>query len=375
MNIVKFRDIYLESHDSGLTNQDIDNFNTNLRGKYAYVVNWKWVVPMSEMSEKEYIKASILDSSQGTDIPKDIIWYPVTDSSQDTDTPNNLIWFPVSDSSQDTDTMNNLIWFPVLDSSQDTDTMKPIGTDVPKNLIPFKAIELYKISDFVDYSETETVNDVSRYLKLNEFVSDNDITIDEAKKFRQYLAEQLLAIKYEFAKGEMQMLNYYKDNMYDSVVDSLTIFTENNQVQLSYIGKKSCDCLTTKNLQGQVVVNGQCDPINEYRKGVYIKMVELFSDYNYWIDLGGLCIDFKKYIDAIIKYNLPLFISSNINVFDDCTCASRTDSLQERGINAMKNLSSALQYIINSDVDGHKNFINEALSVFASQYYERMYWI
>lgn len=314
MNIVKFRDIYLETNDSSLITSDIENFNANLRGKYAYVVNWKWVVPMSKMSETEFVNASVLDSSQGTE-------------------------------------------------------------DIPNNLIPFGAIQLDKISDYVDHSETEITNNVSRYLKLNEFVSDSDITIDDAKKFRQYLAEQLLAIKYEFVKGETQMLNYYKDNMYDSVVDSLTIFTENNQVQLSYIGKKSCDCLTTKGLQGQVVVNGQCDPIYEYRRGVYSKMVELFSDYNYWIGLGGLCIDFKKYIDAIIKYNLPLFISSNINVFDDCTCASRTDSLQERGINAMKNLSLALQYIIDSDVDGHKNFINEALSVFASQYYERMYWI
>lgn len=314
MNIVKFRDIYLETNDSSLTTSDIENFNANLRGKYAYVVNWKWVVPMSKMSETEFVNASVLDSSQGTE-------------------------------------------------------------DIPNNLIPFGAIQLDKISDYVDHSETEITNNVSRYLKLNEFVSDSDITIDDAKKFRQYLAEQLLAIKYAFVKGETQMLNYYKDNMYDSVVDSLTIFTENNQVQLSYIGKKSCDCLTTKGLQGQVVVNGQCDPIYEYRRGVYSKMVELFSDYNYWIGLGGLCIDFKKYIDAIIKYNLPLFISSNINVFDDCTCASRTDSLQERGINAMKNLSLALQYIIDSDVDGHKNFINEALSVFASQYYERMYWI
>lgn len=314
MNIVKFRDIYLETNDSSLTTSDIENFNANLRGKYAYVVNWKWVVPMSKMSETEFVNASVLDSSQGTE-------------------------------------------------------------DIPNNLIPFGAIQLDKISDYVDHSETEITNNVSRYLKLNEFVSDSDITIDDAKKFRQYLAEQLLAIKYEFVKGETQMLNYYKDNMYDSVVDSLTIFTENNQVQLLYIGKKSCDCLTTKGLQGQAVVNGQCDPIYEYRRGVYSKMVELFSDYNYWIGLGGLCIDFKKYIDAIIKYNLPLFISSNINVFDDCTCTSRTDSLQERGINTMKNLSLALQYIIDSDVDGHKNFINEALSVFASQYYERMYWI
>lgn len=321
MNIVKFRDIYLGLQDSNLMISDIENFNANLRGKYAYVVNWKWVVPMSEMSETEYVDASVLDSSQGTD------------------------------------------------------TMTSMDTGIPKNLVKFKAVQLDKISDFVDHSETESANNVSRYLKLNEFVSDSDITIDDAKKFRQYLAEQLLAIKYEFVKGEYKMLNYYKDNMYDSVVDSLTIFTENNQVQLSYIGKKSCDCLTTKGLQGQVVVNGQCDPIYEYRKGVYSKMVELFSDYNYWIGLGGLCIDFKKYIDAIIKYNLPLFISSNINVFDDCTCASKTDSLQERGINAMKNLSLALQYIINSDVTGHKNFINEALSVFASQYYERMYWI
>lgn len=225
----------------------------------------------------------------------------------------------------------------------------------------------------VDQSTTSRINSVELYKNLNKFVSDDEITLDELKNFRNWMAENLLEIRTNFLSGELEMLSYYKEDMFDQVIKSLSLFTTNNQPTVTYVNQKSCNCMTS-NIKSNMTITNQCDAVSEYRRGIYNRMVELFSDYTYWNDLGGFIAEFKRYIDGIISYNLPLYTSQYVNVFDDCTCASQTDALQQRGIRAMKNLSQALQYIIDNDVTGHKNFINTSLNVFASEYYEMMKW-
>lgn len=229
------------------------------------------------------------------------------------------------------------------------------------------------VLNLVDQSTTSRINSVELYKNLNKFVSDDEITLDELKNFRNWMAENLLEIRTNFVSGEFEMLSYYKDDMFDQVIKSLSLFTTNTQPTLTYVNQKSCNCMTS-NVKSNMTITNQCDTVSEYRRGIYNRMVELFSDYTYWNDLGGFIAEFKRYIDGIISYNLPLYTSQYVNVFDDCTCASQTDALQQRGIRAMKNLSQALQYIIDNDVTGHKNFINTSLNVFASEYYEMMKW-
>ena len=229
------------------------------------------------------------------------------------------------------------------------------------------------VLNLVDQSTTSRINSVELYKNLNKFVSDDEITLDELKNFRNWMAENLLEIRTNLLSGELEMLSYYKDDMFDQVIRSLSLFTTNTQPTVTYVNQKSCNCMTS-NTKSNMTITNQCDTVSEYRRGIYNRMVELFSDYTYWNDLGGFIAEFKRYIDGIISYNLPLYTSQYVNVFDDCTCASQTDALQQRGINAMKNLSQSLQYIIDNDVAGHKNFINTSLNVFASEYYEMMKW-
>lgn len=229
------------------------------------------------------------------------------------------------------------------------------------------------ILNLVDQSTTTRINSVELYKNLNKFVSDDEITLDELKNFRNWMAENLLEIRTNLLSGEFEMLSYYKDDMFDQVIKSLSLFTTNAQPTVTYVNQKSCNCMTS-NIKSNMTITNQCDTVSEYRRGIYNRMVELFSDYTYWNDLGGFIAEFKRYIDGIISYNLPLYTSQYVNVFDDCTCASQTDALQQRGIRAMKNLSQSLQYIIDNDVAGHKNFINTSLNVFASEYYEMMKW-
>jgi hypothetical protein len=229
------------------------------------------------------------------------------------------------------------------------------------------------ILNLVDQSTTSRINSVELYKNLNKFVSDDEITLDELKNFRNWMAENLLEIRTNLLSGEFETLSYYKEDMFDQVIKSLSLFTTNTQPTVTYVNQKSCNCMTS-NIKSNMTITNQCDAVSEYRRGIYNRMVELFSDYTYWIELDGFIAEFKRYIDGIISYNLPLYTSQYVNVFDDCTCASQTDALQQRGIRAMKNLSQALQYIIDNDVTGHKNFINTSLNVFASEYYEMMKW-
>jgi hypothetical protein len=59
MNIVKLKDIILtEENAPQLTEEQRELFNTKFRGRYVYVVNWKYCVPLEDMTAKEYAQLS-----------------------------------------------------------------------------------------------------------------------------------------------------------------------------------------------------------------------------------------------------------------------------------------------------------------------------
>ena len=316
MNLVKHKDIFLkpemwEGATCPYTQEEMDWYNENLKGKYAYALNWRWVVPFDQMTLAEFVAASKANNPYDAD---------------------------------------------------------------PQ----FDYCEIEKYADYQDTEATDRANSINKYLALNKFSSDTDITLEEVKNFRTWLATTVKEIKDEgdMVNGEKLMLEYYANGMYDQTVNALSIFSAMSP-QYSIVSTQSCGCANNGmgNLLG--TTGTVCDPLAMYRKGIYDLMVSLWSTHNYWIDLESddFLIEFKRYIDAVISYNLPLFVTDWTTVFADCTCANSSDALQNAGILAMRNLSQALQYMIDDDVTGHKNFIDNALRVFASQYYERMQWI
>lgn len=306
MNIVKFKDIYLKDLPQ-YTQEEMDWFNQNLKGKYAYALNWSWVIPFTEMTIPEFVENSRMNT------PEPFVNYPYI-----------------------------------------------------------------KFEDFVDVEFTDKANSIAKYEALNKFSGNTELTLEDVKKFRTWLASTILAIKDEesMVRGEKQMLEYYANGMYDTTIDNLSIFSV-VEPQYSTIMSSTCGCAKTVSSGSLLSVGTTCDPLAMYRKGIYDLMVNLWSSHTYWIDLESddFLSEFKRYIDAIISYNMPLYIVDWTNVFADCTCLNGDDALQLAGINAMKNLSQALQYMIDGETKGHKNFIDSALRVFASQYYERMYWL
>ena len=276
--------------------------------------------------------------------------------------------------------------------------------NIPYDLLKDLLIEGESI---IDVEKTDLANDVTYYLASNKYNPDSDITLEELKNFRTWLATYLLAFDQD-EEGEQKytlyddntthMLQYYVSGMYDDVVKYLSAFNSplvslssttsacgcngigtvgglvtQNYIQNNVVSKANCGCDTSA-LAGKYSISS-CDPIMIYKRNIYIKMVETFSKIDFWTQFASLfLVDFKKYIDGIIGYNLPLTTSQFVSVFADCGCLSQADAEQQKNIAILKELSKSLQYIIDNEVSGHKNFIQNAFTQWSSLLYENMQW-
>jgi hypothetical protein len=185
-----------------------------------------------------------------------------------------------------------------------------------------------------------------------------------------------LSILVEPEEQTKEMLEYYAKEMYDDTIKHLTHFAQYGDAP-TVINFSSCNCATNKNVvtQNQGTLYS-CDPIAVYRKGVYDKMVDVFSSIDFWKNLStDFLTEFKKYIDGIIKLNLPLYTSPYVSDLFDCSCLSDHNSLQIKMIGYLQNLSTALSYLKEGDLYSHKNMISDSLLKWSSHLYEKMRWI
>ena len=316
MNIVKFKDIITES----------DFFNENLKGKYAIAFNFNYIFPLGVSGISE-------NASQIIGIEKQKIG----------EVSGGELHIEMSDGSAGT---------------------------------------FYEGSDYVrydDYTEyIETMDDLDKYLYLNEFVTDEDITLDELKRFRTWLAEVLYANDTwidQWSKDpdkHRNMLQYYIQEMYDQVVKSLMKF--NNYVDINNISKQSgCGCFNDA-ITYTADVLSVCDPLLIYRHNIYKYMIEAFSDISYWLGQEEVCGEMKKYIDNIIKTNLPLASVTLYDKFADCTCINIDANEQDTLMNILKRLSTSLGYIIDHNTSGNRNYIASAFLDWSTYLYEKMRW-
>jgi hypothetical protein len=301
-------------------------------------------------------------------------------------------------------------------------------------------IELEDYTDLVDVGTTDKINSIAKYDFFNSYaLGPNPPTIDELKRFRTWLAEQLHGPWHGFiddyfgteAPKVHGMLNYYVEEMNDSTVQMLNSFvttgityttygargsscgcsggqnmkipTTTVQMQQNLTGMspvalgKDCGCQQGFTLGGNMSINN-CDPVEIYRNAMYRYMIQIFSDIDFWVALSqdddsgvdNLMEPFKRYIDGIIQQNFPLSARVPMD-FDDCSCMHTNDVEQARLMSILKDLSTAIQYIIDgtgepvyeysageltvkTPVTGHVNFCKVAFTKWATYLYERMRW-
>lgn len=228
--------------------------------------------------------------------------------------------------------------------------------------------------EYIDQEGTDAANVINKFEMHNRYVIDTDITVDQLKVFRTWLALELLTLDVNnrgeqmydlFNNTQTYVLQYYASNMYDDVIKKLA---EIGSPSYSESPKKSgCGCSGNS---VSLINTNTCDPILLYRKDIYKRMVEMFSDIDFWTRFPKeFILEIKKYIDNIIIADLPLDASSQ--ALSDCGC-SKTINNSNKDI--LKRLSEALKFLSEEQVQGRKNYISDALYDWASVLYERMYW-
>ena len=358
MNIVKFQDIvmnpdvlvgagyaeivdggYIWKNDHPFGEFSIDGFceyfNSTLRNKYAYVICWTHILPMVDNSG------------------------PI----------------PAGDPFNPGDELNYV--------------NVEMGNVFIENLLAFKDLR-----PWVDQVRTLGIlqNDKIKYDYLNEFTPDDDITIDELKMFRTWLASILLANtpvvnNWNDPERLTTMLTYYKQDLKDATVNTLAGFagymqesvlvanTKDNKPNLASLALSAgCGCNGGVRSVGNISAVSGCDPLQMYRNAIYNYMVETFSNMDYWMGQVEICVEMKKYLEGILKVGLPLG-SKIIDPLADCECNTMDADSQVRYRRMIEALIQSLTYIIEGSVSGNRNYISTAFSNWATYLYEYMYWV
>ena len=237
---------------------------------------------------------------------------------------------------------------------------------------------------YVDQEGTDSANNIMPFERANKFTTDSDLTLEEIKKFRTWLAKTLLSFDCNaggiqknqlYTESFTNILEYYASGMYNTVVKALMEI--NPTININNIVDNACGCGCGSEADLSNLYNGCtsfCDPLDAYRKYVYGKMVEKFSDIDFWDEFSDIFLmEFKAYIDNIIRLNLPLSQSSYVSVFTDCPCTGK-DGIQESSTDILKRLSQSLEYMYTDDKKGHINYISKAFADWASILYELMEW-
>lgn len=313
MNIIKFKDQIRPGDDL---------FNTYLKGKYAYLVHFRYAIPFDFMTIEQYVACE--NDLKNMDYLKD---------------PQGA----------------KMYW------------------DIQKRDSDILA--------FVDDEATDAANNVNMFLRCNSFTTDSDITLEEIKKFRTWLAETVLSFdqktdgtqKLQFLNEELtHTMQYYAGGMYDDVLKWLNKFGK-VIVNISTPPQSSCGCAGADLSSLYKDTIGACDPIYVYKRNVYDKMVEYFSKLAFWQAFPTIFLqEFKAYIDNIIRANLSLGKTQFVEIYTDCVCLDNQN--QQQGQEILARLSKALEYMIENQVAGNKNYINQAFSDWATQLYEVMEW-
>ena len=303
MNIVKLKDKVMPNECSFA-----NFFNEKLKGKYAYWIQMRYIFPLDSMDYITYIKYEQLD---------------------------------------------------------DIDFLKP--DILPHIDLYTEECCMYEFSyKYIDHNATSISNTIriNDYKIANNYVSDPDIDISDLRNFRSWLANELLLLNTaedgtylnNLTENQIHMLEYYKNDMYNDVVKQLNIFGKDNAFTITSANNCGCCSINTSGLYN-LTNSYVCNALDTYVKNLHILMVQTFEDINFWLCFNKEFISvFKKYIDNIIKTGLIINKPVNSNLYIGCNC----NSLKDASNIILRNLSEALQYIIDDEYNNHINFITDS---------------
>lgn len=314
MNIVKLRDIVMPE-EFRLSKF----FNKNLKGKYAYWVQMRYIFPLESLDYRTYIRFEQLDAADF--LSEDML--------------------------------------PHIDLYSEDCCMYDFA------------------QNYIDQSITESINDINEYRIANEYVVDFNVDITHLRSFRTWLANEVLLLNSSIdgvynsnlSDNQIHMLEFYQNNMYNDIIKQLSIFGVDNNFK-SVGASNTCGCCSPNTTLDGLSLITICKPIEIYTKNLHNLMVQTFEDVNFWAQFNVEFIKlFKLYIDNIIKAGFVITASDVNKMYVSCDCGN-----SNLHTTILQNLSTSLGYIINNDIANHRNFIHDSLYNWAEKLYDYMYW-
>lgn len=429
---------------------------TDLKDQYAYLLCNKYIVPFENTTDEEIAETekTIINFYDSVSVKFDAVCQEVKDFlSTGTEDPNdqhNIIF-----QYEDVETVRNRLNAITFDTF---DEFKRYFIGVINNVFPIDASQYpFSVSDedvkaiqeetfnhdpqtythmnglvenrdylvltpdiisAIDMSPTERANTTKQWRELNELYRTFEFTLAEVRRFRTFVAEQLLklplALEDFFGKDTRElelvtrMLEYYKNEMNDCTLSSLMLVDRfavdtiavsaticgcgctGSSATTSMYGNQArsiaipnvmmkCSCGPTSNPDCDIINVANC--LNLYRMAMYNIMVSVFSNTDFWIYIhdyaNGVLTDdltyiIKRFIDEIIRRDMPL-APAVPDWYSYCKCGE-ADTEQGRLMSILCRLSRALEYIYTDKYINNRNFINSALFDWARALYQTMRW-
>lgn len=234
MNVIKFQDVILE-HDSV--------FNEIYKNKYAYLVNWQYIVPL-EVSQMVYVELS-----QGTTPIEEI---------------ENVL--PYDD-------------YRMYIDAKETESINSVSRYLSENqFVTDSDITIEEIKKFRTHVAT----------LLYEFYVANPIDNEQLVRMLKYYK------------------NNYIDEVVEGLYVIIgNNFEHRNRVSLEPMNKVyTCSCIQQGTLP-QVGIQ-TCDTLGEYKLAMRDLMIRYYGSMDFWLDKDYIVKEVIRYLENILRVGLPL---------------------------------------------------------------------
>lgn len=316
MNLIKLKDVLRPGDEI---------FNTHLKGKYAYWIQMHYIVPFEFLSTQEYIA-----------LEQDI----------------SLL----------------------LDQKKKPATER----------IPYYDTQSGDILAWIDADETDRLNNLGWYQRANLFVTDSDLTLDELKKFRSWLPAQLLEFDQDsngvqtytlYSKPLTEALRYYSNGMTDYASQKISEMDAlGSNAPWARIENQRCCQTQTYEWGGTSEPSSTLEQYHQYNKKILITNL---SRIEFWTQFPVEFLSLvRKYISNIRRAQLHLGTNYKENLEPAFAFRKNLSEQTETyaGALVLDSLIDALDLLIDSEIDGHRNQITKALNDWLTDVYELMIW-
>lgn len=207
MNIIKFKDtVATNIGDSVIQNW----YNKNVRGRYAYGIHCRYIIPLESISGKKYVCFEQDIDTMFRYFSRQYTYYELIETEEGS---GIYKYNAIQDPKQEVKDQA-VEYYPKPETvTAESDQYIKVPTI---KFLDMEENDWMKDDDFLNWNDTDECNDVVKFRLFNTYIPDNDITIDELKNFRTWVAESLynFGFKYYVLTPDDEIDPVCEENLY-----------------------------------------------------------------------------------------------------------------------------------------------------------------